>query len=326
MATRALRSVLRSRTFAVTIGLALTAVLVWRIGPSRVGASLERTNPLWLAAALALNVPVILLRTCRSHVLLRRLDARVSVWRLVTSGVVGLTLSGITPAAGGDLVRAYLWRRDDGVPVHSGALVVIVERVGSLALMAILGLSTLALELNGWELRVVAALSWVCLGLPWLASRLGLGSWALSQVTRLPLVRRWATRLERSADEVALMGEDILLQLGFCALSALIFAVSGAQVWLLVVGLGGSVPYLGAVAGYCLSQVGGAISNLPFGLAAGDALLVLVLAQVGLAAHVGAAAAILLRVTTTLPIALAAAIAWALTLPARRTLGPVGGR
>ncbi|MBO0743787.1 MAG: flippase-like domain-containing protein [Candidatus Dormibacteraeota bacterium] len=326
MATRALRSVLRSRTFAITIGLGLTALLVWRIGPGRVGASVERASLLLLVAAVALNVPVILLRTWRSHVLLRRLDAKVSAWRLTTSGVVGLTLSGITPAAGGDLVRAYLWRRDDGVPVHSGALVVIVERVGALALMGLLGLSTLALELAGWQLRVVALLSWVCLGFPWLASRLGVGSWLLRQTTRLPLVRRWATRFERSADEVVLMSEDVLLQVGFCALSGLIFAISGAQVWLLVIGLGGSVPYLAAIAGYCLSQVGGAISNLPFGLAAGDALLVLVLAQVGLTPHVGAAAAILLRATTTLPIALAAAAAWVLTLPGRRTLGPAGDR
>lgn len=326
MATRALRSVLRSRTFAIGIGLALTALLVWRIGPGRVGASLERANPLLLILTVALNVPVILLRTWRSHVLLRRLGARVSLWRLTTSGVVGLTLSGITPAAGGDLVRAYLWRRDDGVPVHSGALVVIVERAGALALMALLGLSTLALELTDWQLRALAVLSWTCLGFPWLASRLGVGSWVLRATTRVPLVRRWATHFERSADEVVLMSEDVVLQVWFCALSALIFAISGAQVWLLVIGLGGSVPYLATIAGYCLSQVGGAISNLPFGLAAGDALLVLVLAQVGLTAHVGAAVAILLRATTTLPIALAAAAAWALTLPARRTPGAVGDR
>lgn len=326
MPTRALRSVLRSRTFAITIGLALIGLLVWRIGPGRVGGSLERANPSLLGVAVALNLPVILLRTWRSHVLLHRLGARVSWWRLTTSGVIGLTLSGITPAAGGDLVRAYLWRRDDGVPVHSGALVVIVERVGSLALMALLGLSTLAFELTGWQLRVVAVVSWVCLGLPWLASRLGVGSWMLRQMTRPPLVRRWATQFERSADEVVLMGEDALLQVWFCGLSALIFAISGAQLWLLVFGLGGAVPYLAAIAGYCLSQVGGAISTLPFGLAAGDALLVLVLTQVGLAAHVGAATAILLRVATTLPIALAAAAAWVLTLPARRSLGTVGDR
>lgn len=326
MPTRALRSLLRSRTAAITLGLALTAVLLWRIGPGRVAAGLGHTNPLLLTACLALNLPVILFRTARSHLLLRRLDARVSPWRLATSGVIGLTLSGITPAAGGDLVRAYLWRRDDGVPVHSGALVVIVERVGSLALMAVLGLSTLAVELTSWQLRVVAALSWICLGLPWLASRAGFGSWGIEQVTRLPLIRRWGTQLERSADEVSVLSEDVPVQAWFLALSALIFAVSGAQVWLLVLGIGSSVPYLAAVAGYCLSQVGGAISTLPFGLAAGDALLVLVLTQAGVAAHLGAAAAILLRVTTTLPIALAAAAAWVFTLPARRAFDAVGGR
>jgi uncharacterized protein (TIRG00374 family) len=218
------------------------------------------------------------------------------------------------------LVRAYVWRRDDGVPVHTGALVVVVERVASLGLMGLLGLSTLAVQLDSWVLRVVAALSWVCLGLPWLASRLGLTSWAIGQMTRLPLVRRWATQLERSADELALMSEDVPLQAWFFALSVAIFAIGGAQVWVLVIGLGGAVPYLAAIAGYCLSQVGGSISSLPFGLGAGDALLVLILVRAGLPAHEGAAAAILLRVTTTLPIAIAAGASWALTLPARRAL------
>lgn len=320
MTARALRSLLRSRTFAIAVGVGLTALLLWRIGFDRVAQSLAHANLPLVAAAVALNVPVVLLRTWRSHLLLKRLGARVPPWRLATSGVVGLTLSGITPAAGGDLVRAYLWRRDDGVPVHSGALVVVVERIGALGLMGLLGLSTLALELSGWQLRAVAVLSWVCLGFPYLASRLGVGSWSLRQMTRLPLLRRWGTEVERSTDELSLMSEEVLLQVWFCALSAVIFAISGAQVWLLVIGLGGAVPFLAAITAYCLSQVGGAISSLPFGLGTGDAILVLILAQAGLAAHVGAATAILLRLTTTLPIAVAAAAAWALTLPGRRAL------
>jgi uncharacterized protein (TIRG00374 family) len=327
MTARALRSLLRSRTFAISLGVGLTALLLWRIGFDRVAQSLAHANLPLLAGALALNVPVVLLRTWRSRLLLDRLGARVPLWRLTTSGVVGLTLSGVTPAAGGDLVRAYLWRRDDEVPVHSGALVVIVERVGSLGLMGLLGLSMLAVQLNSWPLRVAAVLSWVCLGFPFLASRFGVGAWGLRQVTRLPLVRRWATQVERGTDEVAVMSEDLLLQGWFCALSTVIFAISGAQVWLLVIALGGAVPYLVAIAAYCISQVAGSVSSLPFGLGTGDAILVLILAQAGVAAHVGAAAAILLRLTTTLPIAVAAVAAWAVTVPAqRRAMRPVGTR
>ncbi len=326
MTARALRSLLRSRTFAIVIGVGLTALLLWRIGFDRVGQSLAHANLRLLAGALALNVPVVLLRTWRSRVLLDRLGSRVPLWRLTTSGVVGLTLSGVTPAAGGDLVRAYLWRRDHAVPVRSGTLVVIVERVGSLALMGLVGLSMLAVQLSDWPLRVAAVLSWVCLGFPYLASRLGVDSWGLRQMTRLPLVRRRATQIERGADEMALMSEDVLVQGWFCTLSVVIFAISGVQVWLLVIALGGAVPYLVAVASYCTSQVVGSISSLPFGLGTGDAILVLILAQAGVAAHVGAAAAILLRLTTTLPIAVAAVAAWAVTAPARRALRPVATR
>ncbi|MBO0702084.1 MAG: flippase-like domain-containing protein [Candidatus Dormibacteraeota bacterium] len=323
MAMRALRSLLRSRIFAVVFGLGFTALLLWRIGPTRVGDSLIRVNLPLMGAAVALNVPVVMLRTWRTHVLLRRLGARVPLWRLVTSGVIGLTLSGITPAAGGDLVRAYLWRRDDEVPVRSGALVVVVERVGSLGLMGLLGLSTFALQVSDWRLRALAAVAWVCLAVPWLVSRLGLGPWALQELGRLPLIRRRAALVERSADDLTLLSEDLVLQGWFLVLSLTIFAISGAQVWLLVIGLGGAVPLVAAIAGYCISQVGGAVSTLPFGVGAGDVLLVVILTQAGLAAHMGAAAAILIRVATTLPIAVAAVVAWALTLPVRRNLSSV---
>lgn len=326
MPTRALRSLLHSRAVGIAIGLAVTAVLVWRTGPSRVAHSLGHADLLLLAAAVALNVPPVLLRSWRSHLVLERLDGHVPLWRLTTSQVIGLTLSGITPAASGDLIRAYMWRREDGVPVRVGALVVVFERVWSLLLMGLLGLSMVAVQVGDWRLRLVAAVSWVCLGLPWLGNRLGLLPWGLGLLTRLPLIRRKASQLERSADEAALVAEDLWLQAQFLVLSLLIFAFGGAQVWLLVIGVGGAVPLVATIGAYCLAQVGGAISSLPFGLGAGDALLVVVLLQAGLGAHQGAAVAILLRVATTLPLALAAAAAWAVTLPTRRSLDRVGSR
>lgn len=317
MPTRILRSLLRSRVVGIGIGLVVTAALLWRTGPDKVGQSLAHASPWFLVAAVALNAPSVLLRSWRSRLVLQRLDARVPMWRLTTSQLIGLTLSGITPAAGGDLIRAYLWNRQDGVPVRTGALVVAFERVWSLVLMGLFGLAAAAIVVDSWPLRLIAVVSWVCLGLPWIADRLGLLSWALTQLARLPLVRRKATQIERSAGEVALISEDLVLQFEFLALSLGIFALGGVQVWLLVIGVGGLVPYAAAIAAYCLSQVGGAISTLPFGLGAGDALLVVILAQSGLAAHSGAGVAILLRIATTLPIAVAAVIAWAVTLPTR---------
>ena len=320
MPTRALRSLLHSRAVGIAIGLLLTAILVWRTGPSRVAQSLQHADMLLLAAALVLNVPVILLRSWRSRLVLDRLDARVPMWRITTSQVIGLTLSGVTPAASGDLVRAYLWNRADGVPVRTGTLVVIFERVWSLVLMGLLGLSAVAVQVGDWRLGAVAVVSWVCLGLPWLGNRTGLLTWGLTQLARLPLVRRLATQVERSADEAALVAEDLVLQAQFLALSLIVFVLGGAQVWLLVIGVGATVPVMAAIGAYCLSQVGGSISSLPFGLGAGDALLVVILAQAGLAAHLGAGVAILLRIATTLPIAVAAAGALAVSLPVRRSL------
>lgn len=322
MPGRVLRSLLRSRSLGIAIGLALTAVLLWHIGLSRVAESLQRANLLLISCTVALNLPVIFLRSRRARLLLQRLGATVSFWRVTTAQLIGLTLSGITPAAGGDLVRAYLWNRQDRVPLRTGALVVIAERVGSLAVMALVGLSALAVEMGGWRLRLLALAAWVCLVLPWACARAGLVASALSQFARLPLVRRKAVTVERSGDDVTLLAQDVALQARFGVLSVLVFLLSGAQVALLAMSLGAAVPLVAAVAAYCLSQAGGSLSNLPFGLGAADALLILLLVQGGAAPEAAAAVAVLLRLTTTLPTALAAAGAWGLAAPA---VGPLAG-
>src|SRR5581483_9511885 len=96
------------------------------------------------------------------------------------------TLSSLTPAASGDLVRAFMWRRDDGVPGATGVAAVVYERVLSLVLLLGAGAAFFAPTVAG-----PAATAAICLGgalviaTPWLLARVALARAAAVYVLRL---------------------------------------------------------------------------------------------------------------------------------------------
>jgi len=298
------------RWLGVAVGTGLAGFLLWRIGPDRIGSVVGGANVPLLAGAIGLNVPVIAFRAWRTRALLGRLHAAVPLLDVAEAQLVGQTLSGLTPAASGDLSRAYLWNRRSGVPVATGALVVVAERVLSLLLLVAVGLAALGMAFGGWQARALAALALGIGALPWLGARLGLLSRLLAGMARLPLVRRRAALAERLARNLVVVTGDGGLMVRFNLLTAAVFAFCAAQVWLLAVALGATLGWPAALAGYCLSQAGGSLSNLPFGLGPGDGLLVVLAAWDGTAIEAAAGIAVLFRLTTTVPIALGAVIAW----------------
>src|SRR6266542_199386 len=147
------------RWLGVAVGTGLAGFLLWRIGPDRIGSVVGGANVPLLAGAIGLNVPVIAFRAWRTRALLGRLHAAVPLLDVAEAQLVGQTLSGLTPAASGDLSRAYLWNRRSGVPVATGALVVVAERVLSLLLLVAVGLAALGMAFGGWQARALAALA-----------------------------------------------------------------------------------------------------------------------------------------------------------------------
>jgi uncharacterized protein (TIRG00374 family) len=188
--------------------------------------------------------------------------------------------------------------------------VVVAERIYSLILLVLAGFAAAAWELGGWPLRAVALASIVLVAAPYIGARLGLLDMAVQLVGRLPVLRRKERLAATVAEAVDALARHPMLQLRFCILTAIVFVLSGMQIWVLVVSVGAAAPFSADIAGYCLSQVGGSLSTLPFGLGAGDTVLVVLLIRAGLAAQAAAAIAVLLRLSTTLPMALCAILTW----------------
>lgn len=312
-----LRTFVTSRRVAGVVGVAVLGVLVWRAGPGQVWSALRTLSLPALVLAIALNVPITLVRNLRTRLVLRSLGHRVGWWSLTRTQLAGQTLSNLTPAAGGDLVRAWMWRRDDGVPGASGVAVVVYERVLSLVLLLGAGAAFFAPTIAGPGATVT-----VCIGAalliatPFVVARIAparrAASGLLTLAARLPFLRTRTDPLRRMGTAVGSLARDPALLGTFTATTLAVFVLSGLQIWLLTEGLIREVPEptLAAATGiYGLSQAGGSLSALPFGIGPADAIVVGLLLRTGMAFGLGTTVALLLRATVTLPIALAAAAA-----------------
>lgn len=281
--------------------------------PDRIWASLQQADLTPLLGALLLNVPVIWLRALRAQLIVRQLAYRVPMRSMLPIQLVGQTSSTITPAASGDYVRAYLWRSSNGVPVRVGAAVVTFERLYSLFLLVAVALLLIVFPrhgLVGWVL-VAAGLALATFApLLFELTPTTLEQWALAKLGRGRFMGRFQEGATVMVDQFRNLMKAPLLLAWTSALSLVNFAVMGAQLWLVMMALAHRVPITQAVAANSTSQVAGIISTLPFGIGSQDAILVTVFAGYGVTIALAASAAVLLRATTTVPMALAGLVAY----------------
>jgi len=308
------RSARSSRWLALLIGLAIGAAVIWISHPAAIWESLREVDLVPLLGALLLNVPVVALRSFRAQVILRFLGYDVSFRSMISVQLVGQTSSTITPAASGDFVRAYMWRRTQAIPVRDGAAVVTFERIYSLFLLIAVALLLIALPRHGVIGWIGVAVGLVVATLAPVAVELvappALERWALSRVTGGRLLSRFAEGAFEMVDKLRKILRSPVVLTQTSAITLVIFVVSAFQLMLLLIGLGDSIRITQAVAVYATSQIAGILSTLPFGLGATDAILVTVLAGYGISVADSATAAVLNRAVSTLPLALAGLIAY----------------
>jgi len=263
--------------------------------------------------ALALNLPVIWLRALRAQLIVRHLGHRVPMRSMAPIQLVGQTSSTITPAASGDYVRAYLWRGSNGVPVRDGAAVVTFERLYSLFLLAALSVLLILFPRHGAIGWIVVAIG---LGIATFAPLLfelmptSLERWALAKLGKGRFMGRFQEGATVMVDQFRKLMKAPLLLASTSALTLINFIAMGAQLWLVMLSLAHRVPITQAVAANSTSQVAGIISTLPFGIGSQDAILVTVFAGYGVTVSLAASAAVLMRATTTIPMALAGLVAY----------------
>src|SRR5512143_1632744 len=93
-----------------------------------VWATLTHANYFWIIPGIATYFLAVVARTWRWHYLLRSIKpvSMQTLFPIVTIGYMG---NNIYPARAGEVLRAYVLRREQGVPVSASLATIVVERI-----------------------------------------------------------------------------------------------------------------------------------------------------------------------------------------------------
>jgi hypothetical protein len=120
------------KRWQVWVGLLVSAVFMWLalrgLQLERVTASLRAANYVWLLPAVAVYFVAVAARTWRWQVLLAPLKP-VSLKDLFPVVVIGYMGNNVYPARAGELLRAYVLKRNEQVSISASLATIVVERI-----------------------------------------------------------------------------------------------------------------------------------------------------------------------------------------------------
>jgi glycosyltransferase 2 family protein len=114
------------------VGVAISVALMWwalsKLDLAQAWAATQSANYWWLIPGVAIYFVGVWARAWRWHYLLKPLKSipTRTMFPIVAIGYMG---NNIYPARAGELLRAYVLRRKEGVPVSASLATIIVERI-----------------------------------------------------------------------------------------------------------------------------------------------------------------------------------------------------
>jgi uncharacterized protein (TIRG00374 family) len=113
------------------LGVAISAIFLWwalrNLQLKEVWSALQDAEYWWLIPAVGVYMLAVVARTWRWHYLLRPLK-RISLRTMFPIVAIGYMGNNIYPARAGEVLRAYVLRKKEGVPISASLATIIVER------------------------------------------------------------------------------------------------------------------------------------------------------------------------------------------------------
>lgn len=251
-----------------------------------------------LAAALALVAVNYGLRFVRWQLYLAALGLRLSTGRSLTGFLAGFSMT-VTPGKMGELLKAYLFGRSDGLPAPAVGAIVIAERLTDvLGLVAVVAFGigqfrdTLATVVGEGAVQLLIGVCAVAVAAVPLFAQPRWTAPLIDLVERLPLGGTIAPLLrETHAGMAALLRPGVMARAMLLAILG--WGLEGVALWILLLGFGHAAAPLGAALFvYGSTTLLGAVSFLPGGLGVTELALGLLLARLGLTGGAAEAAAV----------------------------------
>lgn len=268
----------RRIALAIAVGALAFAALSVYGDVHALGDRLRRFRWSAFAAALALALVNYGVRLARWNAYLRAKAIAVPPRRSALIFLSGFALA-VTPGKVGELIKSYLLRQTDGVPMTRSVPIVIAERVTDL--VALVALAVAGAGVYGVAGRAVAgaagAIGFGLLLLAW--PRLGLG--AIRVVSRPRRLRRLGARLREVYLGLADLTRPSRLWWS-TGLGVVAWAAECVGFAVILAGFTGVRVSLGlATTIYAATTIAGALSFLPAGLVVTETAMTLLLVQLG---------------------------------------------
>jgi uncharacterized protein (TIRG00374 family) len=284
---------LKRLVLGLVIGLGLYAAGAIYLGVSELWTSLG-AFALWrLAPVLALTLGNYLLRYAKWSLYLRTLGIAVPPGRNLIIFLSGLSMV-VTPGKIGELLKAYLLKTAEQVPMARTVPVVLAERITDLLALVLLMLAGIATFKVG---RVaVAVVGGLVAAFVVVVSSRRLCLWTIGLVARLPRLGRLGPKLREFYESTALLFRPLPL-LAATVLSVAAWLCECVGFHLVLGGLAVSVPLLLSVFIYSATTIGGLPTPGGLGLTEGGMTALLRYAA-GADKGIAGAATLIIRLCT----------------------------
>jgi uncharacterized membrane protein YbhN (UPF0104 family) len=267
----------------------------------RVGDLISDANAGLLVLAVLLNIPIAGLFGVRAQLVLRALGYTVPSRVGVPVAVIGNVAGALTPLSAGELLRALLLRSHADIRTDDAVVVVLFERAASLYLLVVsTGVAAAYVFLAPYAFAACVAAAAVLMIAPTVAARVpGNG-------TPNDTEAGYRARLRASTRSVVRLFSASGLIARWWAITLGVFGLTALQYWLVARSVADGVDFGESWTAYGASQLAAIASLLPLGIGSGDGSLAAILDGFGTTFDEGAAAAVLLRAASTLPLVIIA--------------------
>ena len=227
---------MKRKHWQLLIGLLVSAFFIYLALPglhlSEVAAALRTANYWWLIPGILVYFVGLGVRTWRWHFTLRHMK-QIPLRRLFPLTCIGYFGNNVYPFRAGEVIRSFLLRRSDGIPVSAGLATVFIERIFdglTMLLFVFLALPFVPMPTVYRNMVVVTTVLFLV--------ATGVFVWAAVQPQRVETIYRWfSARLLPARVRPAIDGFYQRFILGLQSLSSgydvvMIFATS-ILIWLL---------------------------------------------------------------------------------------------
>ena len=258
-------------------------------------AQLSRLSFLQFVVLLGLSLMNYVFRGSRWHVMARKIGLPTTLAQDLRHFIGGFAMS-VTPGRVGELIRMRWIKRETGWAVERTAPLVLMDRAGDLAAMAIILALGLSFGAGGIAFGLPVAIA--ALLVAFIATRPTLLAGAAGFAYRLTgFFPRLMVRVRRAAGSLSAFSDPktviITLALGLTG-----WIAEGYAFHLLLVWMGADIGFWMAVTIFTFSTLAGGLTGAPGGVGGAEAAMVALLSMQGVPLETSLPATAIIRVTT----------------------------